>query len=142
MICIYIYIFLTQERTEKKEKLNVFTDTLAKTSHNIFVYSFVSEHSTHFFYFDKKNFKFIAYASIKKVFLRAPLIPNIVSKDWARLSLIISTSRWLCQSHFSHSLLFMTCAKIIVANDQQLISKFINTGWAQNYLKLGIFFLI
>ena len=48
-------MFFTQEKPEmddfeeKKEKiLNVFTDTLAKMSQNIFADSFVSEHSKHF----------------------------------------------------------------------------------------------
>ena len=32
-----------------------FTDSLAKSSQNIFAYSFVSEHSKHYFYFEKKT---------------------------------------------------------------------------------------
>ena len=41
---------------EKNRKYQKFlTDTLARISQNIFVYSFVSEHSKNVFYFEKKT---------------------------------------------------------------------------------------
>ena len=71
---MYKYIrFCEQERPEmddferKKKKFNIkkilgkkfLTDTLAKTWQTIFAYSFVSEHSKHFFcYFEKKKIVF------------------------------------------------------------------------------------
>ena len=51
----YIYVFFKQERPvmddfeeERKISSQVLTDTLKKTSQNIFAYSFISEHSKHF----------------------------------------------------------------------------------------------
>ena len=43
----------------KKIFWKVLTDILTKTSQNIFAYSFISEHSKHFFYFEKKTYIFV-----------------------------------------------------------------------------------
>ena len=66
---MYKYIYLKQEKLEmddieRKKKLvlkekrifyNFLTDAPTKMSQNIFAYSFVSENSEHFLYFEKKK---------------------------------------------------------------------------------------
>ena len=48
---------------QEKPEIDDLTDTLGKMSQNIFAYSFVSEHSKHFFYLKKK----LAFLSVEGV---------------------------------------------------------------------------
>ena len=48
---------MSKSKTRLEKKSSWIVGTLAKTSQNIFAYSFISEHSTHFVYIQQKHFK-------------------------------------------------------------------------------------
>ena len=47
---------MSKSKTKLEKKSSWIVGTLAKTSQNIFAYSFISEHSKHFVYIQKKTF--------------------------------------------------------------------------------------